>query len=96
MGRNEIRLRRNLMSSGRIARHRNYGELMARHERDLKLKRMAKMFIYFLLIAFLMILFIIVVRWEKREGLKDRDTDARTSVIIDAPTIPQTLITYNT
>lgn len=66
MGRNEIRLRRQRMSAGNIARHRNYGELMHRHERDQKLKRIFRLFVYFLVIAFLLIILIIVVRWEKR------------------------------
>ena len=69
MGRNEIRLRRHTMSAGNIARHRNYGALMERHERNQKIRRMAKFFIYFLLIAFLLIIFIIIVRWEKRQDI---------------------------
>lgn len=70
MGRNEIRLRRQMMNTGRIARHRNYGELMARHERDLRIKRIARIVISFLLIVFLLIIFAIVVRWEKQEDQK--------------------------
>jgi cbb3-type cytochrome oxidase subunit 3 len=70
MGRNEIRLRRQRMAAGNIARHRNYGELMERHARDQKWKRMFKIFIYFLLVAFLTIIFIIVLRWEKRKEKK--------------------------
>lgn len=66
MGRNDIRLRRQGISAGRIARHRNYGELMARHEREQKLKRIVRMFVYFLVIAFLLILFVIITRWEKK------------------------------
>ena len=52
------------MSSGRIAQHRNYGEVMARHERDQKMKRVARVFIYFLIIALLLILFFMVKNWE--------------------------------
>lgn len=73
MGRNEIRLRRQMMSAGRIARHRNYGDLMARHERNQKIKRVTKIFIYFLVIAFFLILFIIIARWEKREEMKKHE-----------------------
>lgn len=68
MGRNEIRLRRQMMNAGRIARHRNYGELMARHERDLKIRRISKIITYFLIIIFLFIVFLIVSRWEKKQG----------------------------
>ena len=56
------------MSAGRIARHRNYGELLERHERDQKIKRLMKLFVYFLLVAFFIIVFIMVSRWEKRES----------------------------
>jgi preprotein translocase subunit SecG len=66
MGRSEIRLRRQMMSTGRIARHRNYSELMRQHDRDIKLKRTLKVFIYFLVILFFIIVLIIVMRWEKR------------------------------
>jgi len=52
------------MSSGRIAQHRNYGEVMARHERDQKMKRVVRVFIYFLIIALLLILFFMVKNWE--------------------------------
>ena len=38
MGRNDIRLRRNKISSRRIDRYRNYGELMSRHEQNQKIK----------------------------------------------------------
>jgi pilus assembly protein TadC len=65
MGRNEIRLRRQRMSSGRIAQHRNYGDIMARHERDIKLRRISRIFIYFIIIAVLIVLFMFVRRWTK-------------------------------
>lgn len=67
MGRNEIRLRRQRMNSGQIARHRNYGKLMAAHERDLKIKRITRIVIYFLLIAFFLILLVMVSRWMGRD-----------------------------
>ena len=67
MGRNEIRLRRQRMSAGRIAQHRNYSDIIARHERDVKIRRIIRVFIYFLIIAFLTILFLIVTRWEEKQ-----------------------------
>jgi hypothetical protein len=53
------------MSSGRIAQHRNYGDIMARHERDIKLKRISRIFIYFIIIVVLVLLFMVVRRWEQ-------------------------------
>lgn len=85
MGRNEIRLRRQFMSAGRIARHRNYGELMARHERDMKIRRFAKLFTFFLLILFLLIVFAIVVRWENRQKQKMDKKTSYTTYFSNAP-----------
>ena len=56
------------MSSRRMERHRNYGEIMARHERELRLKRVSRIFTYFLVVVFLLIIFFIVIRWEQRES----------------------------
>jgi large-conductance mechanosensitive channel len=67
MGRNEIRLRRQSMSSGRIAQHRNYGELMARHEKEIRIKRIIRLFIYFLIIAFMIVVFFMVSRIQEKE-----------------------------
>ena len=56
------------MSSGRIAQHRNYGDIMARHERDIKIKRITRVFIYFIIIAVVILLFLLVRRWEQNVG----------------------------
>ena len=78
MGRNEIRLRRQKVSSGRIAQHRNYGELMERHERDIRLRRTVKAFIYFLIIVALLIMFVIVRRWETKKV----DSKPKTAIVM--------------
>lgn len=62
------------MSSGRIARHRNYGEIMARHERDVKIKRVLRVFVYVLIIAILVLLFFVVKRIEKKTSDKETST----------------------
>lgn len=67
MGRNEIRLRRERMSAGRIARHRNYSELMRIYDRDMRLKRVLRAFTYFLIILFLLVILLIIWRWEERQ-----------------------------
>ena len=76
MGRNEIRLRRQRMSSGRIAQHRNYGDIMARHERDIRIRRISRIFIYFTIIAFLILLFLLVRRWEANTEPKGKQSTA--------------------
>jgi preprotein translocase subunit SecG len=93
MGRNEIRLRRQMMSSGRIARHRNYSELMREHGRITQMKRVFRVFTYFLIVLFLLIILIIVLRWEKKQAAKDQkstriehvDTRAIMAVISESP-----------
>jgi hypothetical protein len=79
MGKNEIRLRRHRMSSGRIAQHRNYGDIMARLERDVKLKRVTQFFTYILVIIILILLFvafILIRRWEKNPPPKEKTSTA--------------------
>jgi hypothetical protein len=44
------------MSSGKIARYRNYGEVMARHERHLKLKRLMRALVYILILIVLLVI----------------------------------------
>jgi large-conductance mechanosensitive channel len=55
------------MSSGRIAQHRNYNDIMARHEKEVRIKRIIRLFMYFLIIAFLITLFVIIKRVEERK-----------------------------
>jgi preprotein translocase subunit SecG len=69
-----------MMSTGRIARHRNYTELMRQHDRETKLKRVLRVFTYFLVILFLLIILFIVLRWEKKQ--LDQPENTTTSEII--------------
>ena len=64
------------MSSGRIAQHRNYGDIMARHERDIKIKRITRVFIYFIIIAVVILLFLLVRRWEQNTEPKAKQSTA--------------------
>ena len=56
-----------MINSGRIAQHRNYGELMARHERDLRFKRVIRIFVYFLIAAFVIIIYFMVREWQPKQ-----------------------------
>jgi hypothetical protein len=62
------------MSSGRIAQHRNYGDIMERHERDIRIRRVVKAFIFFLIILALVIMFVIVNRFEQKEVVSEPKT----------------------
>lgn len=87
MARNDIRLRRQRMTAGNIARHRNYGDIMERHERDQKWKRMFKVFIYFLIAAFFTIVLVIVVRWEQRKSKGQATANKVTEQVFSPPTL---------
>jgi len=50
---------------------------MAIHERDKKIKRVTRVFIYFLIVAVLLSLFFIVRRWEIKKN--DNGTKAMTT-----------------
>lgn len=64
------------MSSGRIAQHRNYGDIMARHERDIRIKRILRIFTYFLIVAALVILFFTVKRLENKSAPKTKSSQS--------------------
>jgi preprotein translocase subunit SecG len=55
-----------MMSAGKIQGYRNYSALMQEHQRGLKAKRVMRVFIYFLIIAFFLIVLFMVFRWEKK------------------------------
>jgi hypothetical protein len=70
MGSNEIRLRKQKLNPGRIARHRNYAELMRRHRRGLKTKQLLLVVIYVIIVLLLLLLSFIAIRLEKNKGRK--------------------------
>ena len=69
MGSNEIRLRKQRLNPGKIARHRDYAELMRRHRRGLKTKQLLLVAIYIVIVLLLLLLSYIAIRIERnREG----------------------------
>jgi preprotein translocase subunit SecG len=63
-----------MMSTGRIARHRNYSELMRQHDRDSRMKRIVRVFTYFLVMLFLLLILLIVLRWESKQTESKKNT----------------------
>ena len=74
MGSNEIRLRKQKLNPGRIARHRNYAELMRKHRRGLKTKQLLLLVIYVIIVLILVLLSFAVIRIEKNKGGKSSQT----------------------
>lgn len=78
MGRNEIKLRRQMLTPGDIGRYRDYPALMRRHERAQKVKRNVRIFTYSILITVVVVLMLIaiayvIIRWEKKRELKQKE-----------------------
>ena len=57
MGRHEIRLRRQKMTSRRIEAHKNYYEVLKRHERSNKMRKLIRLILA--LIAFILLMSVV-------------------------------------
>lgn len=69
MSSNEIRLRKNRISPEDISRHRNYGKLMSRHTRYLKMKRSIVVLVYFLIIVLMIMLYMLAKKMEPKKTI---------------------------
>ncbi|HQQ82292.1 MAG TPA: hypothetical protein PK059_03835 [Cyclobacteriaceae bacterium] len=73
MSNHEIRMRRKMGGRG-ADRFRNYGDVLQRHERELRLKKMMRVFSLVLVIMIVVMLIVIVVRIERRLDKKPKNT----------------------
>jgi hypothetical protein len=64
MSRNDIRLRRQRAAGA--SRFRNYGNVLERHEKEVRLKKLIRVFTYFAIILIVVMLLIIVSRTADR------------------------------
>ncbi len=85
MGKNEIKLRRQMLDAGDIGRYRNYPALMRQHERAKRAKRNVRIFTYSILVTLIILLFLIIIsfmmfRWEKKRELRNKE-NIQTSAI---------------
>ncbi len=67
MGKHEIRLRKQRLTSRGSDRFRNYGSVLKQHEEGKRIKVLVKIFTYFLIIAVLILIFVVVSRWEQSQ-----------------------------
>ena len=79
MSRNDIRLRRQRLAGGGSHRFRNYGAVLDRHEKDMKIKKIIRVFTYFAIILIVVMLLIIVTRTGER--LEKEPAGGKTSLI---------------
>lgn len=66
MGKNEIRLRRARLSGKGSDRFRNYGAVVQQHEKEVRLKKIIKVFTFLLIILILIALIFIVNQLEEK------------------------------
>ena len=70
MGRNEIRLRRNRITGRGSERFRNYGAVLQQHEKEMRLKKIFRVFTLFLIILILVALFFFINQIERKATQK--------------------------
>ena len=74
MGRNEIRLRRNRMTGKGSDRFRNYGDVLHRHEREMRMKKILRVFTFLLIILILISLIFFIGQIEQKVSKKKTST----------------------
>jgi hypothetical protein len=87
MGRNEIRLRKKIISPDNIDQHRDYSRLMKKHNRYLKMRGLMRFLIYFTIATILLVL-ILVAMWRVKleQHKKSLEEKFKTSLIIKEKT----------
>jgi len=80
MGKHEIRLRRQRLASRGSERFRNYGSVLKQHEEGKRIKLIVRIFTFFLITAALILLLVMVTRWEQKQA-KSIDKISVTKII---------------
>lgn len=84
MGKHEIRLRKQRITARGSERFRNYGTVLKQHEEGRRIKLIVRIFTFFLIIAALILLFVVVTRWEQKQEKSAHKTSV--TKIISHPT----------
>ena len=77
MSKHEIRLRRQKLTARGTDRFRNYGVVLERHEKEVRLKKALRVFALFFVILIFIMLIVIVVRLEKKATKQKSSTSVR-------------------
>ena len=86
MGRNEIRLRRQRMTARGIERFRNYNSVLKRHEESQRIKKVMRVFGFFVVILIVIMLIIFLSRWEDR-AKQEKTNVGQIELIADSSSI---------
>lgn len=90
MSKHEIRLRRQKLTSRGADRFRNYGAVLQRHEADLRMRKILRVFAFFLVTLIVIILIVILSRVEKR-GQPKPDDHPTSSIVTSRPPLRSAL-----
>ena len=74
MSKHDIRLRRQRMTARGTERFRNYGDVLERHEKELRIRKIIRVFSFLFIILIVVMLIIIVVRVERKSVKKNNET----------------------
>ena len=80
MSRNEIRLRRHRMTASGADRFRNYNDVLIRHERDMRIKKIMRAFLMFMVILILVGLIFFLWRIEQGDVPFEKKEPEKTSM----------------
>lgn len=81
MGRNEVRLRKKIISPDNIDQHRDYSRLMKKHGRYLKLKGLIR-FLVFFTIAVILLILILVAMWKTKVDQHNKTQEQKKEAVI--------------
>lgn len=74
MGKHEIRLRRQRLTARGSDRFRNYGAVLKQYGEERRMKIISRIFTFLLLILALILVFVVVSRWEKKQAVPEKKT----------------------
>lgn len=76
MGRNEIRLRRHRMTARGTERFRNYNSVLKRHEENRRIKKIMRVFGFFVVMLVVIMIIVFLSRWEERAQNKNAENNS--------------------
>jgi LPS O-antigen subunit length determinant protein (WzzB/FepE family) len=77
MGKHEIRIRRQRMSARGSERFRNYNSILKQHDESKRIKTIIRIFTFFFIIVALILIFVAVSRWEKKQTESEKKSSPK-------------------
>ena len=64
-------MRRQRLTARGTERFRNYDAVLRQHEQEKRMKKIVRVFTFFVLIAGIIVLYVMINRWEKKAKIKE-------------------------